>query len=257
MASNVGEMEAFQTEYRLLEVYHDRRKCKSNPGTDIILQGYWANRAPGSGGPARHGQRFLEYSLASLDTDHFEDVADKLTHIVDSVPVTPKEAVPDTDDLTQRLVELLKESGDQLNQKVTTSRRLTNRQQTAFFPYCLLTLDVFLSPVWLTLLQILKDCELSGFLERSFSYSAFESLASAFVRVVAPESRQPEWADKKTQIAWTFEMTSRLGALDLQPTNRIMGYGAQYLHQYFAPWIQQHGGWEKVFNSDESDEEIQ
>ncbi|XP_035381058.1 apoptosis facilitator Bcl-2-like protein 14 [Electrophorus electricus] len=214
-------MEAFQTEYRLLEVYHDRRKCKSNPGTDIILQGYWANRAPGSGGPARHGQRFLEYSLASLDTDHFEDVADKLTHIVDSVPVTPKEAVPDTDDLTQRLVELLKESGDQLNQK------------------------------------ILKDCELSGFLERSFSYSAFESLASAFVRVVAPESRQPEWADKKTQIAWTFEMTSRLGALDLQPTNRIMGYGAQYLHQYFAPWIQQHGGWEKVFNSDESDEEIQ
>ena len=83
-----------------------------------------------------------------------------------------------------------------------------------------------------------------GYLQNSFSYTVFENVASAFVGSVVPTStREEEASEQKTVIAWTFEMTRRLTALDLQPMNRVMGFGAQYLHQHFAPWIQQHGGW--------------
>lgn len=72
----------------------------------------------------------------------------------------------------------------------------------------------------------------------------FVNLASAFIRSIVPLGKQREEDnDQKIKIAWTFEMTSRLSALALQPMNRAMGFGAQYVHQQFAPWIQKHGGW--------------
>lgn len=83
----------------------------------------------------------------------------------------------------------------------------------------------------------MRDHELLGLLQNCFSYTVFENVASAFIRSVAPASK------RENQIAWTFEMTSRLRALDLQPMNRVMGFGAQYLHQHYAQWVQQHGGW--------------
>lgn len=61
--------------------------------------------------------------------------------------------------------------------------------------------------------------------------------------MVPPGNQRKEDNDQKLKIAWTFEMTSRLSAIDLQPMNRAMGFGAQYVHQHFAPWIQQRGGW--------------
>ncbi|KAI4901621.1 hypothetical protein NFI96_000819 [Prochilodus magdalenae] len=108
-------------------------------------------------------------------------------------------------DIIERLVELLKKHGDKLNE------------------------------------EIHKDRELIGYLQNSFTYSVFENVASAFISSVVPTSKEKD--EQKAGIAWTCEMTSRLGALDLQPMNRVMGFGAQYLHQHFAPWIQRHGGW--------------
>ncbi|XP_076840400.1 apoptosis facilitator Bcl-2-like protein 14 isoform X2 [Brachyhypopomus gauderio] len=231
-------MEAFpeSLEYRLLEAYHSRRRSRSNVKRPVVLQcdGLGASRNEVDSSKKRTfvlqclripgpAPIIVQSSSASVDTGEFAEVADKLTCIVDSAPLAPTPlAVEDSDDVIKRLVELLKESGDKLNE------------------------------------EILRDRELSGFLEKSFSYSLFESLASAFIRAVVPKSSEAKVAsENKTRIAWTFEMTSRLGALELQPMNKSMGFGARYLHQHFAPWIQQHGGWEKVFNDDESDEEIQ
>lgn len=94
------------------------------------------------------------------------------------------------------------------------------------------------------LTQIKNDEELFGYLQGLLSYNLFETLASAFINsVVPPGNQRKEDNDQKLKIAWTFEMTSRLSAIDLQPMNRAMGFGAQYVHQHFAPWIQQRGGW--------------
>lgn len=77
---------------------------------------------------------------------------------------------------------------------------------------------------------------------QGFSYRMFVELASAFTRSMVPLGKEKN-NDQKIKMAWTFEMTSRLSALDLQPMNRAMGFGAQYVQQHFSQWIQQHGGW--------------
>lgn len=90
----------------------------------------------------------------------------------------------------------------------------------------------------------MKDTELFSYLQNLVSYNLFEKLASAFILSMVPQGNlREEDHDQKKKIAWTFEMTSRLSALDLHPMNRTMGFGAKYVHQHFAPWIQQHGGW--------------
>ncbi|XP_017546320.1 apoptosis facilitator Bcl-2-like protein 14 [Pygocentrus nattereri] len=229
---STGEM---FTEYRLLKAYccKKRPRSKAKPRADAPLGALSNLRKKSSKGGGVHfdertsrGREVLR-SAAIADSDEpdqFEDVAEQLTHIVDSTPLPQDDVVEDGADnhVIQRLVELLKKCGDELNE------------------------------------EIQKDRELMGYLQNSFSYAAFENVASAFVSSVVPISTQKEEAsEQKAVIAWTFEMTSRLTALDLQPMNRVMGFGAQYLHQHFAPWIQQHGGWNKVFNSDESDDEVQ
>ncbi|XP_051953563.1 apoptosis facilitator Bcl-2-like protein 14 [Xyrauchen texanus] len=189
----------FSDEYRLLEVYHQKRR------KPIFRQGpslYMCRTGSKTGG------------------EIFGDVAEKLTQIVDSgllvrdgVEADGEESM---DDVIQRLVELLKESGDELNQKIQ------------------------------------KNHELLRGLQSGFSYSLFDRLTSAFIGSVVPEHERSRM--NREQIALTFEVTSRLDALDLQPMNRIMGFGAQYLQQHFSPWIHQHGGWEKAFLVDDEDE---
>ncbi|KAG7333287.1 hypothetical protein KOW79_003422 [Hemibagrus wyckioides] len=200
-------------EYQLLEIYHKKRRSRSS--AEPTLQGW----------PAKDLQFFGCMSTstrtrvpASAKTDVLVQVADKLTDIVDSVPPAQDQAVTDSD-VIQRLVEILIEYGDQVNEK------------------------------------IVKDTELFSYLQNLISYNLFEKLASAFIlSMVPPGNLREEDHDQKKKIAWTFEMTSRLSALDLQPMNRTMGFGAKYVHQHFAPWIQQHGGWENAFKIDEGDE---
>ncbi|XP_053533931.1 apoptosis facilitator Bcl-2-like protein 14 isoform X1 [Ictalurus punctatus] len=209
----VGKMETmpaddlFSTEYRLLKIYHKKRTSRLSPKPirTLVLNKYLQLPT---------GIR----TAAAANTDAFVQVADQLTHIVDSVSPAQDQVVTESD-IIQRLVELMKEYGDKVNEKIE------------------------------------KDQELLRYLQGFFSYTLFEELASAFISSVVPSGKQmKEDNDQKIKIAWTFEMTSRLSALDLQPMNRVMGFGAQYVHQHFAPWIQQHGGWENAFKIDEGDE---
>ncbi|TRY89694.1 hypothetical protein DNTS_032321 [Danionella cerebrum] len=164
--------------------------------------------------------------VITLNGGKFANAAEKLTHIVDCGSLGYDEGIePDgpssqstdsnlsDDPVIKELVELLKKSGDELNKR------------------------------------ILENHELLRILQRSFSYSLFDKLTRAFITRVAPE--YPKKGNECEQIALTFEVTRRLGALDLQPMNRVMGYGAQFLQQNFAPWVKQHGGWEKAFDHDE------
>ncbi|KAK3548821.1 hypothetical protein QTP70_020705 [Hemibagrus guttatus] len=198
-------------EYQLLEIYHKKRKSRLS--AKPRHQGWPAKNQQVSG----HLYTLIRVP-ASANTDALVQVADKLTDIVDSVP--PAQDHVGTDgDVIQRLVEILIEYGDQVNEK------------------------------------IVKDTELSSYLENPVSYNLFEKLASAFIlSMVPPGKLREEDNDQKKKIAWTFEMTSRLSALDLQPMNRTMGFGAKYVHQHFAPWVQQQGGWENAFTIDDGDE---
>ncbi|MCI4379148.1 hypothetical protein PGIGA_G00224690 [Pangasianodon gigas] len=198
----------FITEYQLLEIYHKKRKSRSiaKPSHPIVLKGCSGKyQQPIVNHCVFEGKRVP--ASAETEPEAFAQVADKLTHIVDSAPPAQDQVVTDCD-VIQRLVELLKEYGDRVNEKIQ------------------------------------KDKELLSYLQGLFSYNLFEELASAFIHSMVPPGKQREEDnDQKMKIAWTFEMTSRLSALDLQPMNRTMGFGAQYVHQHFAPWIQQHGGW--------------
>lgn len=99
--------------------------------------------------------------------------------------------------------------------------------------------------VFFPLLQQIKlNHVLLGYLQDSFTYSMFEKLTTTFIKSVVPEHQQS--VRNREQIAWTFEVTSRLKALDLQPMNRVMGFGAKYVMDHFTPWVQGHGGWVRV-----------
>lgn len=183
-------------EYRLLETYCQKRKPSTQPVAKCLyVQPGGTNRTGG---------------------EKYGNVAEKLTRIVDSGLLVDDGIEPDSvsTDVIEQLVELLKKSGDDLNEKIE------------------------------------KNHELLGYLHNTFSYDFFEKLTTAFIKSVVPEFLQSR--NKHEQIALTFEVTSRLRALDLHPMNRVMGFGAQYLQKNFTPWVKQHGGWEKAF--DDNDE---
>ncbi|KAM9481581.1 apoptosis facilitator Bcl-2-like protein 14 isoform 2-T2 [Clarias gariepinus] len=210
-------METTSAEYQLLEIYHRKRKSRlsATPRHPTVFQG-----------PVEDYQlRLVSIArlCASAKTNEFDQVAERLTHIVDSELPAQEHVETDNDSaVIHRFVDLLKEYGDQMNEKIK------------------------------------NDEELLGYLQGLLSYNLFETLASAFINsVVPPGNQRKEDNDQKLKIAWTFEMTSRLSAIDLQPMNRAMGFGAQYVHQHFAPWIQQRGGWENAFNINDGDDEVQ
>ncbi|XP_073706472.1 apoptosis facilitator Bcl-2-like protein 14 [Garra rufa] len=200
-------------EYQLLEKYcQKRRKPRAR-----LMQSACMNRQELGAGDEKFG-----------------DVAEKLTQIVDK-GLLDKELLPTVDNIPffdegiesdgdrdvdqeviEKLVDLLKKSGDDLNKRIQSNH------------------------------------ELLGYLQRTFSYDFYKRLTRAFITSVVPEYLQSR--RKREQIALTFEVTSRLKALDLHPMNRAMGYGAQYLQEYFAPWVNQHGGWEKAFDKDDDEE---
>ncbi|KTG35282.1 hypothetical protein cypCar_00003347 [Cyprinus carpio] len=152
--------------------------------------------------------------------EKFGDVAKKLAQIAEVQLSFDEGLEPDSpvakeanSDVIVRLVDLLKKSGDELNETIQSNR------------------------------------ELLGYLQQTFSYDLFKALTKAFITSSVPEFLQSR--KKCEQIALAFEVTSRLKALDLHPMNRVMGYGAQYLQENFAPWVKQHGGWEKAFDDEE------
>ncbi|XP_076860996.1 uncharacterized protein LOC143514090 [Brachyhypopomus gauderio] len=156
------------------------------------------------------------------DEQYLEGVANELTKITDSVHFLPGEIESDSDDIVEQIVELLREYGDRLNEEIE------------------------------------KDDHLKQKLQAALSYGFFTKLTKAFLRRLSPEELPPAQSQQTTQIALTCEVTRRLNALDCHPMNRVLGFGAKYLQDYFTPWVNSQGGYEEVFssNNDEEEEEI-
>ncbi|XP_076153084.1 uncharacterized protein LOC143136315 [Alosa pseudoharengus] len=142
-----------------------------------------------------------------------DKVAGKLTQLSTGVPFLQGDLETDCpEDIVQELAKLLRDSGDQLNEKIKNDKALHDR------------------------------------LVRSFDYGLFSRITTAFLGKLNLSSVPSE---EEAQIAMTCEVATRLSTMDTLPVSQTMGFGARYLKDYFSPWVQQHGGWDKVFESDE------
>ncbi|KAM6216286.1 apoptosis facilitator Bcl-2-like protein 14 [Rhynchocyon petersi] len=121
------------------------------------------------------------------------------------------------DQIIAKIVELLKYSGDQLD------------------------------------IELRKDRALMSTFQNGLSYSVFKTITDKFLTSVDTrgESEVKAWGFKA---ALAIDVAGKLTAIDNHPMNRVLGFGTKYLQENFSPWIQQHGGWEKVFGI--SNEEI-
>ncbi|KAM9467415.1 uncharacterized protein Hap1MRO34_014192 isoform 2-T2 [Clarias gariepinus] len=148
-----------------------------------------------------------------------DKIVNKLTNITDHVHFKSTDIETDGDDVVERIVELLREHGDKLNEEIENNHVLKKQ---------------------------LQDC---------LSYSFFTRLTQSFMKRLSPEELPAAESSKQAEIALTCELTSRLNAMDCLPMNRVLGFGAKYLHDYLSPWVIQQGGYEKVFGSDSDAEE--
>ncbi|XP_071358229.1 apoptosis facilitator Bcl-2-like protein 14 [Trachinotus anak] len=167
----------------------------------------------------------FEDDKAKEEEEEFGDVASQLTEIANEIPFTPPDLETDSpnspDDNVEKMIGLLlRESGDRLNEKE------------------------------------LKDVSIAR--ELFWNYSFFRTLMSALLMRMGLRSSNPDspgpHASPKTQIAVTCEATSRLTAMDTLPTRRLLGYGARYLNEYYSQWVQEQGGYEAAFESDDEDD---
>uniref|UniRef100_A0A1A8BEV0 Apoptosis facilitator Bcl-2-like protein 14 n=1 Tax=Nothobranchius kadleci TaxID=1051664 RepID=A0A1A8BEV0_NOTKA len=155
------------------------------------------------------------------EEDEMQSVAARLVEITDEIEFVPSDLEVDSeeDEVERTVALILRESGDQLNKR---------------FQEANLSFELF------------------------SNYDFFRRVVEVFLDRIGFRSRDPEAlgprASPKTQIAVTCEITSRLSALDTQPTNRLLSHGARFLQDYYSSWAQQHGGYEAVFQSE--DEEV-
>lgn len=147
-----------------------------------------------------------------------EEIVETLTQITHSVHYV-SDVETDSGDLVDQIVEILRDQGDKLNDKIE------------------------------------KDHALKKQLQASMSYSFFEQVANAFQNRLSPAEQCPSRGPEQTHIALACELTSRLNAIDRHPMNRVLGFGARYLQNNFSPWVQQQGGYQNVFIPDDADEE--
>lgn len=91
--------------------------------------------------------------------------------------------------------------------------------------------------------QIERDHALKKELQTSMSYLLFKSVVETFKGRLSLDAPTAAQSLKKNELAVTFEVISRLNALDSHPMNRVLGFGATYMHEYFSPWVNNHGGY--------------
>ncbi|XP_055789449.1 apoptosis facilitator Bcl-2-like protein 14 isoform X2 [Salvelinus fontinalis] len=233
-------------EYRLLMAYCGKRK-RQRSGPMPQFQGLIQKEGPPPsrhnatfydtgpthrGFPSRHG-RMAAAGAAGGVGNTLDGVADRLTQIADSVQITPddieSDGTDDQHDLIRRLVELLKASGDKLNEEIKSNHILQRHLQTSF------TYSLF-ETVTSTLLQGVTGVEGDG--------------PVAQTGYPAPEKEERV---QREQIALACEVTSKLSALDLHPMSRAMGFGTRYLQEHHTAWVKKHGGWNNVFDSEDTD----
>ncbi|NXS43135.1 B2L14 protein, partial [Balaeniceps rex] len=125
----------------------------------------------------------------------------------------------DEEKMIQTIVSLLRQSGDQLEEKIKKDR--------VFYRH-------------------FKDM---------LSYPFFKRITDLFLENVSADSTsEPVGQVQCTKVAFTMEVVTRLTAVDNHPMNLVLGFGSKYLREHFKPWIQDQGGWEKTLSSLDQEE---
>ncbi|KAL7827938.1 hypothetical protein AOLI_G00310900 [Acnodon oligacanthus] len=148
-----------------------------------------------------------------------DDIVNRLTEIADSVHLLSSEIESDSSDDIERIVEILREQGDKLNE------------------------------------QIEKNHVLMEILQRKLTYNYFKNITTDYLIRLSPEELPPKREPEKAQIALVCEITRRLKIMDRHPMNRVLGFGAKYLQEFYSQWANAQGGYGKVFSTDDDDEE--
>uniref|UniRef100_UPI003AB0D579 apoptosis facilitator Bcl-2-like protein 14 n=1 Tax=Centroberyx gerrardi TaxID=166262 RepID=UPI003AB0D579 len=217
-------------EFRLLKAYCTRRNRPS------FRSGFSTKKSTSSGGACSFFADALGMGVVRMgvvgvdglldrskgqDASSLSGVADRLAQIADSAPISQADltaaGVEDQDEIVKKLVELLKTSGDVMDEQIKQNEFLQER------------------------------------LQNFFDYALFEKLTSSLQSLVDLGQAGSEDRIQRKKIAWAFEVTSRLSAIDVVPRRRALSFGERYLRQHHSAWIQQHGGWEKAFDSDDID----
>ncbi|KAM4552974.1 apoptosis facilitator Bcl-2-like protein 14 [Fundulus diaphanus] len=139
-------------------------------------------------------------------------VPERLAQIADLAPIT-EENLQMQDEIIRRLVQLLITFGDDIEEKLKQNPAL--RQQL-----------------------------------QNLNYSVFEKLTSTVQNLVVPSGRAAgsDHPVQKQRIAWAFEVTSRLSAVAVVHRRAVLNFGARYIKENHAGWLQRHGGWEEAFD---------
>ncbi|KAM9705677.1 uncharacterized protein ACNS7B_001806 [Menidia menidia] len=160
------------------------------------------------------------HDVQEEEDDKFAGVAKELMKLADKIPLDPPDIETDSGDDVEKIIGLLlRETGDELNEK-------------------------------------LKDANVGRLFQ---NYDFFRTLMDAFFSTIGfrnpnPDALGPQ-ASPKTQLAITCEVTSRLSAANTLPTTSLFRHGAQYMQQYYSGWAQQEGGYEAAIESDEEEVE--
>ncbi|KFV17875.1 Apoptosis facilitator Bcl-2-like 14, partial [Tauraco erythrolophus] len=114
----------------------------------------------------------------------------------------------DEEKIIQTIVSLLRQEGDQLEEKIKEDR--------VFY-------------------QHFRDM---------LSYPFFKRITDLFLEDVSADSTsEPGGQVQCTKVAFSMEVATRLTAVDNHPMNLVLGFGLKYLRDHFKPWIQEQGGW--------------
>ncbi|XP_007469402.1 PREDICTED: apoptosis facilitator Bcl-2-like protein 14 [Lipotes vexillifer] len=101
--------------------------------------------------------------------------------------------------------------------------------------------------------ELKRDKALMNSFQGGLSYSVFKTITDQFLRGVDTRG-ESEVKAQGFKAALAIDVTAKLTGIDSHPMNRVLGFGTKYLKENFSPWVQQHGGWEKVLGT--SHEEV-
>ncbi|KAM4820397.1 apoptosis facilitator Bcl-2-like protein 14 isoform 2-T2 [Thomomys bottae] len=93
--------------------------------------------------------------------------------------------------------------------------------------------------------ELKKDKALRSALQEALSYPVLKTITDQFLREVDTRG-ESEVKAQGFKAALAIDAMAKLTAIDNHPMNRVLGFGAKYLKDHFSPWVQQHGGWEKI-----------
>ncbi|XP_072444966.1 uncharacterized protein bcl2l12 [Chiloscyllium punctatum] len=85
------------------------------------------------------------------------------------------------------------------------------------------------------------------------SFRSFSHLVDIFTANIEEQHGGPAASPELTKIALTMELTRRVAGISSHPVQQLMGYSMQYMDM-FVPWLQENGGWTKVLPMDNESE---